>query len=70
MRKPALFIGLWLLLFATAPIWGLGTRLVGGVPAWAWGSIGLTVVYAFTVHRALGRYWDMSAGDETQRDDG
>lgn len=69
MRKAFLFTGLWLLLFATTPVWGLGTRLAGGVPTWAWGSIGLTVVYAFAVHRALGRYWDACAA-ETQRDDG
>lgn len=66
MTKRRLYASSLLLLLATAP-WWFGTRadaVLLGLPSWAVYSLGVTVAYAACLGVWLGRYWELSAGEE------
>lgn len=51
----------FLIVLFTLPLLGGGS--LWGVPLWAWGSLGATLVYALTLVTVIETRWDALKGD-------
>jgi len=45
------------------------SRMILGFPLWALYSISTTFIYAVIIAVMLGRYWDISAGNDESEED-
>ena len=68
MNRPLLYLLTILALALTVPWFFTGdseARLLG-FPLWAAWAVGASFIYAVVIAICIGRYWDLSAGEEEE----
>ena len=70
MNRPLLYILTILALALTVPWFfsGDSDKRILGFPVWAAWAVGASALYAVLIAFLIGRYWDLSAGGEDEKE--